>query len=62
MPPKTDEGIRSWDELDPALHPFSWDADEEARLRLLVRPWVPAVLSGAAGRWQAEDWCERRVC
>ncbi|ARF83384.1 hypothetical protein HS99_0018475 [Kitasatospora aureofaciens] len=57
----TYEGIRNWDEFDPARHPFPWDEDEETRLRELIREWVPPVLSGMAGWWQAEHWCERQV-
>jgi hypothetical protein len=59
VPPAT--GPQSWDDLDPARHPFQWDADEEARLRTLVREWVPPVLSGMAGWWQGEAWCENQV-
>ena len=61
MPRVTYEGIRNWDESDPARHSFAWDEDEEERLRSLVRDWVPPVLSGAAGRWQGERWCESQV-
>ncbi|MFJ7589008.1 hypothetical protein ACIQZO_16815 [Streptomyces sp. NPDC097617] len=61
MPPITYEGIRNWDAIDPARHPFAWDADEEARLRALVRAWVPPVLSGIAGGFQGERWCESQV-
>jgi hypothetical protein len=46
----TYEGIRNWDECDPARHSFAWDEDEEEHLRSLVREWVPPVLSGVAGR------------
>ncbi|MGW3018135.1 hypothetical protein [Streptomyces longwoodensis] len=59
MPPAT--GLRNWEDLDPARHPFSWDEDEEDHLRTLVRAWVPPVLSGMAGWWQAEYWCENQV-
>ncbi|MEU1513243.1 hypothetical protein ABZ490_13955 [Streptomyces sp. NPDC005811] len=55
------DGMWNWDELDPARHPFAWDEDEEARLRLLVREWVPPVLSGMAGWWAGERWCESQV-
>ncbi|MER5380004.1 hypothetical protein ABT040_06940 [Streptomyces sp. NPDC002688] len=55
------ETFRNWENLDPARHPFVWDEDEEARLRALVRPWVPPVLSGGAGWWQGEYWCEHQV-
>jgi hypothetical protein len=51
----------NWDDLDPARNPFAWDEDEEARLSALVREWVPPVLSGMAGWWQGERWCERQV-
>ncbi|WP_234327259.1 hypothetical protein [Streptomyces sp. NRRL WC-3742] len=61
VPSVTYEGIRTWEEFDPARHPFVWDEDEEARLRSLVREWVPPVLSGMAGWWQGEDWCESQV-
>ncbi|MGW2846312.1 hypothetical protein [Streptomyces sp. NPDC001274] len=61
MPRVTHEDIRDWDASDPARHPFAWDEDEEERLRSLVREWVPPVLSGMAGRWQAEHWCESQV-
>lgn len=40
---------------------FTWDEDEEAHLRSLVREWVPPVLSGMAGSRQGEDWCERQI-
>ncbi|MEU4082831.1 hypothetical protein [Streptomyces aureus] len=50
-----------WNELDPGRHPFVWDAEEEARLHALIRPWVPPVLSGFAGRWEGERWCEEQV-
>jgi hypothetical protein len=59
--PITYEAGRNWDELDPARHPFAWDEDEETRLRSLVREWVPPVLSGRAGWWEGERWCERQV-
>lgn len=61
MPPTTYEGIRNWDELDPARHPFAWDEEEDTHLRSLVREWVPPALSGMAGWWQGEDWCESQV-
>ncbi|MFB8174242.1 hypothetical protein ACFC60_40465 [Kitasatospora purpeofusca] len=61
MPPITYEGIRNWDECDPARHPFAWDEGEEEHLRSLVREWVPPVLSGMAGSWQGERWCESQV-
>lgn len=61
MPPVTYESIRSWNEFDPARHPFTWGDDEEAHLRSLVRKWVPPVLSGMSGWWQGERWCERQV-
>ncbi|WP_254646601.1 hypothetical protein [Streptomyces sp. GbtcB6] len=61
VPPVTYRGIQGWDELDPARNPFAWDEDEDARLRSLVREWVPPVLSGMAGWWQGERWCERQV-
>ncbi|MEU9125811.1 hypothetical protein AB0C96_39390 [Streptomyces sp. NPDC048506] len=51
----------NWENLDPDRHPFTWDEDEEARLFALVREWVPPVLSGMAGGWQGERWCERQV-
>lgn len=50
-----------WESLDPARHPFHWDADEERLLRALVEEWVPPVLSGHAGWWAGERWCERQV-
>ncbi|MFI0961995.1 hypothetical protein ACH4S8_11410 [Streptomyces sp. NPDC021080] len=55
------ETMRDWSNLDPARHPFAWDDEEEARLHALIRPWVPPVLSGYAGRWQCESWCEEQV-
>ncbi|MEU5660891.1 hypothetical protein ABZ802_35540 [Streptomyces sp. NPDC047737] len=61
VPLLTYEDIRNWDAFDPALHPFAWDKDEEAHLRSLVRAWVPPVLSGMAGWWQGERWCESQV-
>ncbi|MEU9715967.1 hypothetical protein [Streptomyces sp. NPDC047976] len=61
MPPIAYEGIRNWDEFDPASHSFAWDEDEEACLRSLVGEWVPPVLSGMAGWWEGERWCERQV-
>ncbi|MFE6912061.1 hypothetical protein [Streptomyces erythrochromogenes] len=61
MPPITYEGTRNWDELHRSLRSFAWDEAEEARLRSLVREWVPPVLSGRAGWWQGERWCERQV-
>ncbi|SCD59887.1 hypothetical protein GA0115240_11615 [Streptomyces sp. DvalAA-14] len=61
VPRLTSEGMRDWDELDPARHPFAWDGAEEARLRLLVGAWVPPVPSGRAGWWEGERWCERQV-
>ncbi|MBR7834879.1 hypothetical protein KDL01_16520 [Actinospica durhamensis] len=61
MPPLTSAGCRNWDALDPARHAFTWDEDEDARLRALVREWVPPVLSGMAGWWQGERWCESQV-
>ncbi len=51
----------TWKNFDPARHPFTWDEDEEARLRALIRPWVPPVLSGQEGRWAGEHWCARQV-
>ncbi|MFD4244004.1 hypothetical protein ACFWP3_20730 [Streptomyces sp. NPDC058525] len=54
-------GTRHWHEFDPARNPFAWDEDEEAQLRSLVREWVPPVLSGMAGWWQGERWCESQV-
>ncbi|MEU2616795.1 hypothetical protein ABZ642_01315 [Streptomyces sp. NPDC007157] len=54
-------GMGNWEDIDPARHPFGWDEDEEARLRALVHVWVPPVLSGMAGWWQAERWCERQL-
>ncbi|MER7379714.1 hypothetical protein [Streptomyces lanatus] len=59
MPPARQ--LRSWDDLDPARHPFPWDADEEAHLGSLVREWVPPVLSGMEGWWEGERWCEHQV-
>ncbi|GGV09100.1 hypothetical protein GCM10010260_54060 [Streptomyces filipinensis] len=53
--------LTNWDDVDPSRHPFTWDEDEEAHLRALVREWVPPVLSGREGRWQGEHWCERQV-
>lgn len=61
VPPITYEGNRDWDECDPARHPFTWDEGEEEHLRSLVREWVPPVLSGMAGSWQGERWCESQV-
>lgn len=61
MPPASFTGMHDWADLDPGRHPFAWDEDEEARLRALVREWVPPVLSGMAGWWQGEEWCERQV-
>ncbi|MCG6500032.1 hypothetical protein [Kitasatospora sp. A2-31] len=61
MPPITYKGIRDWEESDPARHSFAWDEDEEEHLRSLVREWVPPVLSGMAGWWQGERWCESQV-
>ncbi|MCX5409331.1 hypothetical protein OHA37_36435 [Streptomyces sp. NBC_00335] len=61
MPPAVDPGLRHWEGLDPDLHPFTWDEDEEARLRALVCEWVPPVLSGMRGGWAGEDWCARQV-
>ncbi|MEU1336267.1 hypothetical protein [Streptomyces sp. NPDC005827] len=61
VPPVTYRGMQGWDELDPGRNPFAWDEDEEARLRSLVREWVPPVLSGMAGWWQGKRWCERQV-
>ncbi|MGW0750017.1 hypothetical protein [Streptomyces sp. NPDC002587] len=52
---------QTWDELDPERHPFAWDEDEERLLRALIEEWVPPVLSGMAGWWQGEAWCERQV-
>ncbi|MCB5163946.1 hypothetical protein LG634_03725 [Streptomyces bambusae] len=57
----TAEEIRNWDEFAPDRHAFAWDEDEDARLRALVRAWVPPVLSGAAGWWQIEHWCQSQV-
>ncbi|MEW2316531.1 hypothetical protein [Streptomyces bauhiniae] len=59
VPPPT--GMRNWADFDPARHPFIWDAAEEAQLRALVREWVPPVLSGTAGCWQAEYWCADQI-
>ncbi|MFB6817967.1 hypothetical protein ACFCV8_25835 [Streptomyces sp. NPDC056347] len=53
--------ILNWDDVDPARHPFAWDEAEDARLRSLVREWVPPVLSGRVGWWQGERWCESQV-
>lgn len=61
MPPAPDPYMRYWEGIDPARHPFSWDEDEEAGLRALVREWVPPVLSGMRGHWQGEYWCESQV-
>ncbi|MGW6060439.1 hypothetical protein [Streptomyces sp. NPDC055189] len=61
VPPTTYERMRNWDELDPVRHPFAWDEDEDACLRSLVREWVPPVLSGMAGWWEGERWCERQI-
>ncbi|WP_377273354.1 hypothetical protein [Peterkaempfera sp. SMS 1(5)a] len=61
VPPASPTSLRNWADLDPTRHPFTWDEDEEARLRTLVRAWVPPVLSGMAGRWQGEYWCERQI-
>lgn len=61
MPPATDAAMHDWDGLDPAGHSFNWDEDEEARLRTMVRAWVPPVLSGMAGWWQGEQFCENQV-
>ncbi|MFI9389541.1 hypothetical protein ACIG53_01520 [Streptomyces bauhiniae] len=59
VPPPT--RMRNWADFDPARHPFVWNADEEAQLRALVREWVPPVLSGRAGLWEAERWCARQI-
>ncbi|MGW3111671.1 hypothetical protein [Streptomyces sp. SID4982] len=59
MPPV--RGDWTWADVDPARHPFVWDEAEEARLRALVREWVPPVLSGMEGWWQGESWCESQV-
>lgn len=61
VPPVTPEGIRNWDEFAPDRHAFVGDEDEQARLCSLVRAWVPPVLSGMAGWWHGERWCERQV-
>ncbi|WP_240657972.1 hypothetical protein [Streptomyces populi] len=61
VPPVSFEATQDWNNLDPARHPFVWDDEEEARLHALIRPWVPPVLSGSAGRWQCEWWCEEQV-
>ncbi|MFH8336532.1 hypothetical protein [Streptomyces sp. AM6-12] len=61
MPPITYERIRNWGEFDPARHPFDWDEDEDTCLRSSVREWVPPVLSGRAGWWQGERWCESQI-
>ncbi|MFD9793711.1 hypothetical protein ACFWXK_22505 [Streptomyces sp. NPDC059070] len=61
VPHVTYEDMRNWEMSDPARHPFAWDEDEEAHLRSLVREWVPPVLSGMAGWWQGERWCESQV-
>ncbi|QNP66846.1 hypothetical protein IAG43_30615 [Streptomyces genisteinicus] len=61
MPRMPYEAMRHWDACDPDRHPFVWDEDEEARLRSLVRAWVPPVPSGMAGWWEGERWCERQV-
>ncbi|MFI1358652.1 hypothetical protein ACH4TV_34565 [Streptomyces sp. NPDC020898] len=53
--------MQNWDDFDPARHPFRWDEHEEARLCTLVREWVPPVLSGMAGWWEGERWCESQV-
>ncbi len=58
VPPAPAGGFRDWDGLDPSRHPFDWDAEEEAHLCALLREWVPPVLSGMAGWWQGEHWCE----
>ncbi|MFE0458556.1 hypothetical protein ACFW1A_04740 [Kitasatospora sp. NPDC058965] len=61
MPPIRYKGVRDWEESDPARHSFAWDEDEKEHLRSLVREWVPPVLSGMAGWWQGERWCEGQV-
>ncbi|GAA1234393.1 hypothetical protein GCM10009665_25760 [Kitasatospora nipponensis] len=61
MPPAAVSGLERWDDVDPARHPFDWDQDEATRLRALVSPWVPPVLSGQAGGWAGERWCERQI-
>ncbi|WP_329285857.1 hypothetical protein [Streptomyces sp. NBC_00691] len=57
----TFEAIRDWGTFDPARQPFAWDEDEEARLRSMVREWVPPVLSGMDGWWQGEQWCASQI-
>ncbi|MEV1068905.1 hypothetical protein [Streptomyces sp. NPDC050263] len=61
VPPIPSARWLTWDELDPARHPFAWDEDEEATLSALIREWVPPVLSGMAGWWQGENWCADQV-
>ncbi|MGV9316499.1 hypothetical protein ACWDR0_30580 [Streptomyces sp. NPDC003691] len=61
MPSVGYESIRNWELFDPARHPFAWDKDEEARLRSLIREWVPPVLSGMAGGRQGEHWFESQA-
>ncbi|MEU3614238.1 hypothetical protein ABZ725_18205 [Streptomyces sp. NPDC006872] len=61
VPPVPSVRRLTWDELDPARHPFVWDEDEEAALSALIREWVPPVLSGMDGWWQGESWCAHQV-
>lgn len=61
VPRAPDQGMHHWEGLDPDRHPFTWDDDEEARLRALVREWVPPVLSGMRGHWEGEYWCASQV-
>jgi hypothetical protein len=61
VPPVSFKATQDWNNLDPARHPFTWDDEEEARLHALISPWVPPVVSGQAGRWQCEWWCEEQI-
>lgn len=55
------QDVLTWDRLDPALHPFDWDLDEEVRVTALVVALVPPGMSGPdADRW-AKYRCVDRV-
>ncbi|MFC8229839.1 hypothetical protein [Streptomyces sp. NPDC057287] len=53
--------VLAWAGLDPALHPFDWDHDEEVRVTALVAALVPPGLSGPDAGWRAKHRCVDQV-